>query len=325
MKIDSDRSEFHPESLAALTLGEFAYRVIGKQYRSVIKCEKKVLKDENPENLHQMRVGTRRLRTALQVFGGVVTLPKVAQAKAIGTIARTLGTLRDLDVQIADLEQHYRPQLPGKEQAALDRVIQSLRLQRRDAFAQTEALLTQSRYRNLKEAYDRWFEQPVYTPLAELSLDAVLPDLLSPLLATLLLHPGWLIPTHDRSLASSHTLHDLRKACKHVRYQAEFFVDLYDVAFRDWIDEVKTIQGNLGKLQDSHVLLELLESQLPKGAKLPALQSAIDQAQEEALKDWEPTRQHYLDARYRQQLHYLLLEPQVSRSEAAVPEISHAH
>ncbi len=61
-------------------LEAYAHQVIAEQYRRIVKQEKKVLADKDPEALHQMRVGTRRLRTALQVFGGAIELPKAGSA-----------------------------------------------------------------------------------------------------------------------------------------------------------------------------------------------------------------------------------------------------
>jgi CHAD domain-containing protein len=296
-------------SLQSLTLGDFAYTVIKEQYHSFMKLEKKVLADKDPEHLHHMRVGTRRLRTALQVFGQVVELPKAAQAKRIGALARILGDLRDLDVQIGDLETVYRPCLSKAEQALLDDVITSLQRDRRRAFAAVENALTRSRYQELKTAYDVWLSEPRYTILAQLSLQPLLPDLLSPLLSTLLLHPGWLIPATDISDEANQILHDLRKACKHARYQAEFFLPLYGESFKEWIGDVKAIQDSLGKVHDGQVLLELLAEHLPAGATLPRLEALIRQAQDEAMADWETVRQKYLDPAFRWQLHKMLLEP----------------
>jgi CHAD domain-containing protein len=292
----------------SLTLGEFAHAVIGEQYRAVVKQEKKVIADKDPEPLHQMRVGTRRLRTALQVFDRAIELPKAATAKRLGSLARVLGRLRDLDVQIAALQTQYRSDVAEPKQRSLDDVVAKLQKERRVALANVQDALTRSRYQQLKTAYETWIEQPRYTALASQPLQLFLPDLLSPLLSTLLLHPGWLVQT-DASDAASESLHDLRKACKHVRYQAEFFVSFYGEAFQAWIDDVKAIQSKLGTLHDSQVLQALLTKHQPKHAQLPGLQTAIQQTQTEAMSDWEAVRLRYLKPAFRQHLRQLLLEP----------------
>lgn len=299
-----------------LTLGEYAHQVIQQQYRHIVKRDQKVLADKDPEHLHQMRVGTRRLRTALQVFGIAVELPKTAGEKAIATLARTLGQLRDLDVQIADLRDTYQPQLPKAEQKCLSEAIAALQQHRKQTFALVEATLTRSRYQDLKAAYETWLDSPRYTALASLPLRSLLPDLLSPLLSELLLHPGWLVRAKDVSAATDETLHDLRKACKHARYQAEFFAHFYDDTFEAWIEEIKAIQEQLGKVHDTQVLLELLTEYLPKQTRLSNLQDIIHQTQRETMENWETIRQKYLDPSVRYQLHHMVID--AVRSEPRV-------
>jgi len=294
---------------SVLTLGDYAHSILSEQYRSIFKYEKKVLADTDPEDLHHMRVGTRKLRTALQVFGMAVQMPKKANSKRVGSVAKILGEVRDLDVQIAALEGTYLPLVDGVEEDLLHEALQVLYKQRRQAFSVVERTIARSRYQDLKTSYQHWLENPEYTPLATLPIVPLLPDLLSPLLADLLLHPGWLIPASGSSSAGGEILHDLRKACKHVRYQAEFFVPFYSQPFQDWIQEIKLLQDNLGKLQDSYVLQDLLKEYLPKRAEMPALQATIHQTRSEALADWDTVRQQYLDPAFRSYLHQMLLEP----------------
>lgn len=308
MKPTKQQAAVTPQIDPSLTLGEFAHTVIREQYQAVVKQEKKVIADRDPEHLHTMRVGTRRLRTALQVFDQAIALPKTATAKRIGSLSRVLGKLRDLDVQTADLQQHYRPDLPEIEQRSLDEVIGKLQKERQVAFSAVEDALTRSRYQHLKVDYEAWLSQPRYTPLATQNVLPLIPDLLSPLLSTLLLHPGWLIQI-DASDVASDVLHDLRKACKHVRYQAEFFIPFYGEAFQTWIKDIKAIQSKLGTVHDSQVLQALLVKHLPKHTKLHDLQAVVQQTQTEALSDWDSVRERYLEPAFRQHLHYLLLEP----------------
>jgi CHAD domain-containing protein len=310
MKKYKEESLQDPSGLdSGLSLGEYAHRIIHDQYQAIAHLEKKVLADQDPEHLHRMRVATRRLQTALQVFENTIQLPKAAQAKRVTAIAKALGKQRDLDVQIADLQTNYQPNAEAKERHHIDKVIQVLHQERCKTFANTKDILTQSRYQDLKAAYETWLKSPQYTAIASHPLLLLLPDLLSPLLSSLLLHPGWLIPATDNSAASNEVLHDLRKACKHARYQAEFFAPFYGDGMQNWLEEVKQIQSKLGKVQDSQVLLHLMEIHLPKHTKLPYLRQAVEQTQAEQMQDWDTVRQNYLDPAYRQHLHYLILAP----------------
>lgn len=314
-RIKTTALELKDSSPVLISVGQFAHQVLKKQYQRIVKHESAVLADTDPENLHQMRVGTRRLRTALHVFDFAIALPKAASAKRVGQVGKTLGKLRDLDVQMAELREVYRPQLKAKERSHVDTVLAALQEQRQDGYAEAKQVLTRSRYTNLKAAYEDWLEQPQYTPMADLSVYAVLPDLLSSLLSTLLLHPGWLVPSSDRSEAANETLHDLRKACKHVRYQAEFFVEFYGDAVHKWIQSVKQLQDQLGKLHDIQVLTELLTDHLPKRAKLKTLHQKVEATRMEVMAHWDTSRHQYLDPGFRYSLHRLLLSPQISEPE----------
>ncbi|QYO65193.1 CHAD domain-containing protein [Leptolyngbya sp. 7M] len=152
------RSKQKTASGEFLSLGEYAHRIIAKQYHRLVKQEEGLLQDKDPEHLHQMRVATRRLRTALQVVGVAVKLPKPAQAKHLQALTKVLGTLRDLDVQIAALQNEYHPQVPAAEQKLIEQAIKHLHKQRNDAFAEVKSALTEERYGDLKAAYKTWLE-----------------------------------------------------------------------------------------------------------------------------------------------------------------------
>ena len=299
------------------TFGEFASQVITEQFDRVLKREKSVLADKEPEHLHQMRVGTRRLRTALQVFESAVKIPDVASAKRLRDLAKVLGEVRDLDVQTASLAADYYPNLNKSEQKKLDAVSKSLSKKRIKAFDKMESVLTQEPYHKLKNAYQDWIAQPQMTRVAQLPIAAVLPDILSPLVSELLLHPAWLIATEElfssqageQSYAKSEAMHDLRKVCKHVRYQTEFFTPFYSEEFGNWVNEVKQLQDDLGVFQDAHVLKDLLTAELGDRSKMPKLNELIRQEETAALANWEEIRQKYLDSGFRYHLHQLLLQP----------------
>lgn len=297
-------------SLETCTLGDYAHAVIAKQYQRLVKQEAGVLQDANPEYLHQMRVGTRRLRTALQIFGEAVKLPKPARENQVRALTQVLGQLRDLDVQMAALKDQYRPQLPPSEQEMIDRANASLHKQRVKVFAEVKTTLLQPGYRNLKTAYEKWIEAPEFTALAQLPLKVALPDILSPLLSKLLLHSGWMVAAADQSTSSGVMLHELRKTCKQARYQAEFFTDFYGDDFQNWVDELRQLQENLGIVQDTHVLLGVLSEHLPAKANFSQLQQVIQLQQVTALTDWDQLRSSYLDSTFRRQLYEMILHPQ---------------
>ncbi len=66
-------NKFNPR---AKTVADWAYIGIDKHFHKVLKHEAGVLLDQDTEELHQIRVGMRRLRSTLTGFAPALTMPK---------------------------------------------------------------------------------------------------------------------------------------------------------------------------------------------------------------------------------------------------------
>ncbi|MGL5508754.1 MAG: CHAD domain-containing protein, partial [Microcoleaceae cyanobacterium] len=152
-----------------------------------------VLLDKDPEELHQMRVGMRRLRSAIAGFAPVLIFPKTVDDQSVGKVARCLGAVRDLDVLQACLIEDYRPILPSDEQHNLDLALFALNKQRSEAFQKIEKMFNSKLYQRLIQGLTNWLEAPQYQAIASLPIGEVLPDLLLPEVSHLFLHQGWLV------------------------------------------------------------------------------------------------------------------------------------
>ncbi|MBD2246278.1 CHAD domain-containing protein [Nostoc sp. FACHB-888] len=315
--------------LTVKTLGDYAYQAIEKHFKKTLKWEKSVKKDEDPEALHQMRVGMRRLRTTVTSFGLAVDLPKPVSDKNIGKIARRLGSLRDLDVLKESLENDYKPNLPCKEQKSLKRAFKALAKQREDVESSVQKTLKDESYKSLKDALDKWFEKPSYQPLASLTIQQVLPDLLLPEVSSFLLHPAWLFGTEfveseviiqknwkpqkiEKQLTTEgEIIHSLRKEAKRLRYQMELFTDLYGESYAAYLTEVKNIQEILGTMQDSAVLTDWLTDVFKSEiqTELPTLAALLTENRYQSWQKWQPLQERYLKAETKHSFHLTLLHP----------------
>lgn len=264
-----------------------------KHLNKMVRHEAAVLNDTDIEELHQMRIGLRRLRTTIQTFEAVLALPDTIQDDALKPLAKCLGRVRDLDVLLETLRDRYHPNLPAKEQKVLDRILVKLQKKRDRNFKRMVRFLKGTEYATLKQTVRAWIKHPPANPTADLSIGLALPDLLLPVLSQTLLHPGWLatpiLPPLSPKTIQANTkksktqksrndasgkgqssiasavlnnwldhegtiLHDLRKQMKQLRYQADFFAPHYDATYADSIQEFKAIQDLLGTLQDYWVL-----------------------------------------------------------------------
>jgi CHAD domain-containing protein len=106
-----------------MTFGEAAAATIAVRSHELFACAPHVLDTADIERVHDMRVASRRLRAALEVFGPCFA-PKEQRKllREVKGLAAALGARRDPDVQIAQLEQR-RDQRQADEQPGLDLLI----------------------------------------------------------------------------------------------------------------------------------------------------------------------------------------------------------
>ncbi len=310
------------------SVGVLASSAVETYLSKAEKYEKPVISDRDPEDLHQMRVNLRRLRTVMQVFASTITLPKSGQEAQVAKVSRCLGSLRDLDVITASLEDQYAPDLPDQERQTLKRVFKYLAKQRKKAYKQVKSQLKGDRYKTLKNRLHQWALMPNCNETARLDIDMVLPDVTMPLVSRLWLHPGWLIGVHetkgtlkpDTRLSTAKidtlvsedakTLHSFRKQVKRVRYQLKFLSDFYGDRLNADLDRLAELQDIMGNLQDSSVMVAFLAKAMPDWEQaMPTLKSLLAARRHRAWKQWQTHQRYYLDPKHRESLRQILLTP----------------
>ena len=95
-----------------LTPSSTAADVIGAYLRSQAEALKTLdpqVRRAEPDSVHQMRVASRRLRSAIGSFGAVVSRPQTDHLAAeLRWLSSVLGAARDAEVQAERLEEHMR-------------------------------------------------------------------------------------------------------------------------------------------------------------------------------------------------------------------------
>lgn len=324
--------------------GYWAYLAIEKHFQRTVQYETDVLKDKDPEALHQMRVGMRRLRTVVNGFAPALVLPKAAREKKIAKVARRLGQLRDLDIMQDALQNQYLPTLPNSEQKIGKKVLATLEKRRHQVLVQVQKTLKDKPYQEMKRAFQDWLQMPTYGTFAEFPIDQILPDLLLPFVSQFFLHPAWLMGVQfsdgqkqvaqDLSLedvvelfrVQGSVLHSLRKQAKRVRYQMELFTDFYDTPYQDYVKEIKSIQRILGQIQDGFVLAEFLSdclhSEIKK--KLPTLVEQLSGDRYQLWQEWRSLQERYLHPQTRKDLRLIVVHPVESATHTSSVNIQEA-
>ncbi|MGW1077213.1 CYTH and CHAD domain-containing protein [Streptomyces sp. NPDC002537] len=248
----------HPEKPAGPTAGDHVLAYVRAQADALLALDPAVRRDL-PDSVHQMRVATRRMRSAFRTYGKVldraVTDPI---GDELGWLAAELGVDRDQEV----LTERLRARIAALPRTLLQgpvrrRLRTATAARRTGSRRRTVAVLDGKRYLALLDALDALLADPPLKPAAARPVRAVLPAavlrdyerLAGRIGRALTLEPG-----HERDLA----MHEARKAAKRARYAAEAATPALGKAAGRFATRMKDVQTVLGDHQDSVVAREAL-------------------------------------------------------------------
>ena len=128
-----------------------AANVVAVRARELADHSRDVLNVTDIERVHDMRVATRRLRAALEVFEPC--FPAAGYKKALAevkSIADALGERRDADIAIATLES-FAAGLANPDRPGVASLVEQIRAEQADANASLEAFVQPQRLAALTE------------------------------------------------------------------------------------------------------------------------------------------------------------------------------
>jgi CHAD domain-containing protein len=252
-----------------LTIGDAAQRVLQEQARTMRRYAQKVRRGKDPEDVHQMRVASRRLRAVLrELRSHLVVDPRIR--RGLRWLAGRLGAVRDTDVILALLEEH-RGAARGVEAQRHAALVAELERRRGKARRRLRAALAEPRYRRLTTRLRRSAAAPATTGQADATAARVLTDALERMAGELERHPAMAATT-----PSADELHALRIAFKRTRYVLDLHAAVggpaYDVERRLACE----LQDVLGALHDHDLLLGwLAEGQGAFAGPWPVLEQRL--------------------------------------------------
>jgi CHAD domain-containing protein len=251
-------------------MAEAARKTMNLHFRRMLYHEPGTRLGEDIEELHDMRVATRRMRAAFQVFGGYLDMPQLKPLlKGLRRTGRTLGAVRDLDV-FWEKTQHYLDGLPPDQPADLAPLQRAWRVEREAARERMNLYLNGTRYERFKREFEVFVSTPGAGALSVGLVDGephphrlrhVAPVAVYQRLATVRAYDEWVMQPD----APLEALHQLRIAAKALRYTLEYFEEVLAPDARTVIQEVKALQDHLGDLQDAVVASNLLRDFLTWG------------------------------------------------------------
>jgi triphosphatase len=233
---------------ATLSAGEVAFAILRRHFAEMLAHEPGVRLGEDPEELHDMRVATRRLRAALKLYSDALPKRSERYERDLRWVARALGEVRDLDVHLQRLSEEA-----SRNGEVLEEVVSLLRERRVEARRRMLEALDSNRYERLVASFSgtlRRGRSP--TPTAPI-LEAA-PDLLRRRYKKVRKAANKLSedppPEH---------FHDLRKKGKRLRYALEPLQEIYGKPAKKMVKLLKKTQDDLGDHQDLIVASGLME------------------------------------------------------------------
>lgn len=218
-----------------------------------------------PEELHAMRVATRRQRAAWRVFGASFRQRRTRRYRnGLREIAARLGAVRDLDVQL-EVADAYRADLPVPEQRALEPLLTDWRAHRDDARVLLIRELDSDGYKSWVDDYRDFVRTE---GAAVLPVGPTQPHRVRDTTASRI----WAAYEHVRGYepvlrwADVETLHELRIAGKWLRYTLEFVREALGDDAAPLIARVTALQDHLGLMNDADVAASMARTFLVEHA-----------------------------------------------------------
>ncbi len=243
----------------------------------------------DPEDVHQARVATRRIRSDLRTFRDVVDPGWDESLRSeLKWLAGLLGTVRDADVLLARLEERVSS-LSADDVAPGELLLDGLRAERNAARDELLAGLRSSRYLDLLE---RLFAAARMVPPADQTVDLELD------LGDLVTKPWKKLRGAVHELGEhppDPALHAVRIRAKRARYAAEAVAPAIGKGAKRFASKVADLQDVLGEHQDAVVAGQWLRDHVPTGpdatraAFVAGLLAAQEDAAAQASRDeWPP-------------------------------------
>jgi CHAD domain-containing protein len=242
-------------------LAEAGRKVLGYHFAQMILHEAGTRLGEDIEELHDMRVATRRMRAAFEVFEEAYDRKSLkVHLKGLRATGRALGRVRDLDV-FMEKAQQYLDSIPQEQRSGLDPLLSLWENERLEARSKMLAYLDSQDYANFKQKFLKFVttpgagakEIPDHSPN---QVKLIVPILVYTRLAAVRSFGPLLVS------ATIDQLHALRIEFKKLRYTLEYFSEVLGNENKTLIAEIKKLQDHLGDLNDADVACSILRDYL---------------------------------------------------------------
>ncbi len=255
-------------------VAEAGRKVLRFHLARMIAREPGTREGKDPEELHAMRVSTRRMRAAWRVFGSSFRPERTKRYRRhLRAVAARLGAVRDLDV-LLEAAEAYRAELPAAEGEALEPLLDAWRMYREDARVLLIRELDSDKHRRFVDDFRDFVraEGAGVVPVLPTEPHRVRDTAPSRVWAAYEQVRGYEAVLRWADVT---TLHDLRIRGKWLRYSLEFVRETLGPEAGPLIARVVALQDHLGLLNDADVAAHMARAFLvDRGSRLSEAESA---------------------------------------------------
>ncbi len=279
-----------PDIAADDPMSEAGRKIMAYYLSRLLHYERLVREGDHTEAIHDMRVASRRLRSALDIFSPYYKARAIkAIRKHLRRVGKTLGAVRDLEVVLAPA-QRYAQDLEPSLQSSLHPLLTQWQSQLDEARLQLFEELDSQRYAEFLTAFAAFVTTP---DMAAVALDDRKPTpYFVRYVVPVLVYQGYAATCAYGAIighASLDTIHALRIEAKGLRYTLEAFEGVLGDGAKQVIAAAKTLQEQLGQLQDARVTAMLVQQFIGDADEYEPLAGVL-----QYLASCEAQKQHLL-------------------------------
>ncbi|HUY64769.1 MAG TPA: CHAD domain-containing protein [Acidimicrobiales bacterium] len=255
-------TELGPTSVSpSSSIGDVAYVVLRRNLVVMLEHEAGTRLGDDAEDLHDMRVATRRMRAALDLFADMLPVRARHYRVELGWLADALGAVRDLDVQLEGIDS-WKSGAVEDDHGALGDLATLIERERDDARRRLLHCLESARYERLVTSMSTMLRQGPSrrSAAARVPAVAVVPDLVRDRHRSVTKAAARVRRSQD-----AQDFHRLRIRCKRLRYALEFVSEVYPGQTSQYVKKVTSVQDVLGLMQDARVAVERLQGHAASG------------------------------------------------------------
>ncbi|MEZ5857573.1 MAG: CYTH and CHAD domain-containing protein [Geminicoccaceae bacterium] len=264
----------------AIPAGTAMAAVLASGLQQLLQNQAAAQDGRDPEGVHQLRIGLRRIRSGLALFASLLPVDeRTAWDERLKAVIAATGTPRELDVLVTETLAEIKAGLP--DDPALAVLTATAEAARRRAYATLRTYLQSRELAGLVldlalwTALERWRDDTTEECAAAQSTPVI------ELAVALLERRHKRVRRRGRHFArlGDEERHEVRLALKKLRYGVEFLSGLFpEKPAKRYAKAAARLQDRLGRLNDqadTRRLLEALAGSAGPGTDRPALERGI--------------------------------------------------